>query len=858
MMAQDSSADPDRIRAQRMRFLHEISSVAVSSVDARDMAERVAGIIYERSGALFVAVRLANRERSRLHIVASRGLPAEYLENSAVLGVNAEHIVASVFATGEPAWGAGLRRGPDGRALTEALLACGVDAAAFLLLPLKGANTTVGVITLGWTDEREFSGDDIAFYASVANMLALGIENAYLFEDERAATQAAERLIAASDQLVTEFSGIFESLTDAVVVLNASGTVARANEPANRMFGFDPLGLGRMELADRASLRERSGSIAPRSEIPWELALKGTTVHDAPFIITSGDKEMRVLVSASPLVSDGVVSGAVLVWRDVTEREVLLARLASERQRMEAILTSITDGFAVLDEYGVYRYANQSLATMVEKEVDEIIGRYVWDVFPDAVGSEFERAINAVMSGGTARSFQQYYPPTDLWVEARVYPTAGGASIFATDISERRTSEQERERLLEAYELEIARTSLLKDTSTAAGASLSADEICARVLETIHSRLGPLRGTIHLLEPSSGGLALFASFGYEPEKVRELLRLDLTGSSAPGLLVSEARRIVTHETIAPGAGQEESGVDERWLVLPVLVAERVLGTLGLAFEGRRPFTEDEVSLFRSIATQLGIALDNARLYQREHRIADTLQQSLLADPGRVDGLDLGRVYRSATENVLVGGDFYDVYGLPGDRIAVSVGDVSGKGLVAAGITALVRNTLRAHTLDGLEPHLVVRKTNEVLWYFSNSETFATAVYGILHLADGRFEYSNGGHPAPLLLRSDATLSKLEVSGPMLGAFEGQEYDTHAVTLDEGEVLVLYTDGVIEARRDGRFFGEERLIELVGSLGGHSAQEIAEAIADAAWQYGGGVLRDDIAVLALKRPAGRTQ
>jgi PAS domain-containing protein len=98
--------------------------------------------------------------------------------------------------------------------------------------------------------------------------------------------------------------------------------------------------------------------------MPWELALKGTTVHDAPFIINSGDADIRVLVSASPLVSDGVVSGAVLVWRDVTEREVLLARLADERHRVEAILTSITDGFAVLDEYCVYRYANQSLAAL--------------------------------------------------------------------------------------------------------------------------------------------------------------------------------------------------------------------------------------------------------------------------------------------------------------------------------------------------------------------------------------------------------------------------------------------------------------------------------------------------------------
>jgi serine phosphatase RsbU (regulator of sigma subunit)/PAS domain-containing protein len=852
-------SEDERVRAQRMRFLHEISSLAISSVDAHGIAERVADIVHKRSETLFLTVRLANRERSRLHIVASRGLPSEYVESMAVMEADVEHLVPLVYATGEPAWGPDARRSLNGMALSNALCAYGIDADSFLVLPLKGASSTVGVITLGWSEEREFSEDDIDFYASVANILAVGVENAYLFEDERAATQAAERLSAASSRLAMEFSGIFESLTDAVVVLNASGSVARANEPAHKMFGFDPLGLERMHLAERASMRDRSGAPVSRSAMPWELALKGTTVHDAPFIINSAEAEdMRVLVSAAPLVSDGVISGAVLVWRDVTEREVLLARLASERQRMEAILTSITDGFAVLDEYCVYRYANQSLASMVDKQTEDIIGHYVWDVFPEAVGSEFDHAITTVMKEGTALSFQQYYAPTDLWVEARVYPTSGGASVFASDISERRTSEEERERLLEAYELEIARTSLLKDTSAAAGASLSADEICSRVLETIHSHLEPLRGAVHLLDPSSGGLALGASFGYAEGELQAIQRLTLAATSPPGLLISESRGIVTHESIPAGIGAEESDSNERWLVVPVLFAERILGTLGLAFEERRPFAEDEVSLFRSIAAQLGIALDNARLYQREHRIADTLQQSLLADPTRVDGLELGRVYRSATENLRVGGDFYDIYGLPGDRVAISIGDVSGKGLAAAGITALVRNTLRAHTLDGLDPHMVVRKANEVLWYFSDSEMFATAVYGVLHLEDGRFEYCNGGHPAPFLLRADATLGTLQVSGPMLGAFEGLDYDTHTVTLDEGDVLIFYTDGVIEARHDGRFFGEERLVELVGSLGSRTAQEIAESIADAAWQYGGGTLRDDIAVLALKRPSGRTQ
>ena len=848
------SGEPED-HAHRMSFLHEISSVAISSLDARKIAERIASIVHTRSGALFTSVRLANRERSRLHIVASHGLPSEYLDHTPVIDADADHLVPHVFATGTPVWGAHARKDSLGKALTDNLRTWEIDTATLLVLPLKGASSTVGVITLGWHEERDFDHDEIDFYASVANILAVGVENAYLLEDEREAAAAAKRLSAASNQLAAEFSGIFESLTDAVVVLNAAGVVMRTNEPARRMFGFDPLGLERMDLAEQITMRSRSGTPVRRSETPWELALKGETVQNAAFTIAAGDSEMRVLVSAAPLVSDGVVSGTVLVWRDVTEREALLESLARERQRVEDILTSITDGFAVLDSDGIYRYANQSLASMVGKQVEDIVGRYVWDVFPEAVGSDFDRALATVIRQESSLSFQQYYPPTDRWVEARVYPTAGGASIFASDVSERRRSEQERERLLEAYELEIARTSLLKDTSAAAGGSLSAQEICTLVLDTVRARLAPLRGALHLLDISAGALTLSAHFGHEDTQLAALRRLSPSPESPPGHLVREQLAIVTHESQPADDRLWGSGTgDERWLTLPILFAGQLLGTLSLAFEGRRPFTEDEVSLFRSIAAQLGIALDNARLYQREHRIADTLQQSLLADPSRVEGLEAGRVYRSATENVRVGGDFYDVHTLPGDRVAISIGDVSGKGLVAASVTALVRNTLRSHSLDGLAPHEVVQKTNEVLWYFSDSETFATAVFGVLHLADGRFEYCNGGHPSPLLLNAEGTIRSLEVSGPMLGAFQNLSYETLSVELGEDDLLLLYTDGVIEARNGDGFFGEERLARLLATLGDRSAEEVAQAIADAVSEFGDGMLRDDVALLALKRRA----
>ena len=841
--------------ARRMSFLHEISAAAISSLDAHDVARRIAEVAGERAGALFVAIRLANRERSRLHLVASRGLPDGYLEQAAVIPAEEAHIVPHVFGTGNPAYGASGGGHPLGRPLSEQLAQWGVEPGSFLVLPLRGRSSTVGVITLGWEEPQELAPDDIDFYASISNILAVGIENAYLFEDEREAAEAANRLSAAASLLAAEFGGIFESLTDALVVLDAEARVARTNGAASALFGFDPLGMACTELAERAALCDRDGEPLRRDQGPWQEGLRGETVRGARLILTAGEREVRVLVSASPLVSGGVVTGTVLVWRDVTEREQLLETLARERRRAEDILTSITDGFAVLDERGVYRYANHSLATMVDKRVEDIVGRHVWDVFPEAVGTEFDHALETVRSQGAPVSFQQYYEPSDLWTEARIYPTTDGVSIFATDISSRRKADQERERLLAAYELELVRTSLLKDTAAAAAGSLAAEEICRLVLTTTCDRLGTLRGALHLLDDVGGVLNLAAVDGYSEAESSSVRRLEPGHSSPQGHLVSATLDIVTHDTDIPRAHRDEEAgaADERWLVLPVSFAGRTLGTLSLYFAQRRPFTEDEVSLFRSIAGQLGIALDNARLYQREHRIADTLQQSLLADPTTIDGLEVGRVYRSATEHVRVGGDFYDVYELPNGRVGVSIGDVSGKGLAAAALTALVRNTLRAYALEDLAPDEVMSRSNEVLRHFSDSEMFATAVYGTLDLAGGVFEYCNGGHPAPYVLSREGSVTSLDTSGPMLGAFGGLTYRTRQVTLAEEDVLVFYTDGVIEARRDGSFFGEERLVKLLGTLAGHSAERIAGAVAEAAWEFGGGMLRDDVAVLAIGAP-----
>ena len=166
---------------------------------------------------------------------------------------------------------------------------------------------------------------------------------------------------------------------------------------------------------------------------------------------------------------------------------------------------------------------------------------------------------------------------------------------------------------------------------------------------------------------------------------------------------------------------------------------------------------------------VSLAEENARLYERERGIAETLQQSLLSVPADLDGVQLGHFYGSATENTRVGGDFFDVFELADRLVAFTIGDVSGKGLEAASLTALAKNGLRAHAVEGDYPADAMRKTNDVLQRFTPTETFVTVFFAVLDTDSRVLSYANAGHPPPLLVGAQG-VSELRGRGALLGAF----------------------------------------------------------------------------------------
>ncbi|MGH3229334.1 MAG: PP2C family protein-serine/threonine phosphatase [Streptosporangiaceae bacterium] len=240
---------------------------------------------------------------------------------------------------------------------------------------------------------------------------------------------------------------------------------------------------------------------------------------------------------------------------------------------------------------------------------------------------------------------------------------------------------------------------------------------------------------------------------------------------------------------------------------------------------------------------------------RARVLAETLQRSFLPpDIVAVPGLDVGGAYRPAGDGSEVGGDFYDVFRTSPETWGIVLGDVCGKGASAAVVTALARYTVRAEALHVSSPGAVLVGLHKAL-VSCYPDTLLTVLFLLLdQVPEGhRLRVATGGHPLPLCRRADGSIETLGHPGSFLGMAEAAEISEFATVLRPGDTVVLYTDGVSEARRGGSFLAEAGVAEVAGAAAGRPAQAVADAVVAAALDFQRGPARDDIAVVVVKVP-----
>jgi serine phosphatase RsbU (regulator of sigma subunit) len=287
-------------------------------------------------------------------------------------------------------------------------------------------------------------------------------------------------------------------------------------------------------------------------------------------------------------------------------------------------------------------------------------------------------------------------------------------------------------------------------------------------------------------------------------------------------------------------------------VVPVGVPDVMAALTILSFRPGRPLGADTIDAAATIAGQAALALDNARLYQQQKEFAETMQRSLLpqAQPA-IEGLEVGEVYQSSAR-VDVGGDVYDYLELADGRLAVVLGDVTGHGVEATADMAMAKFVFRSLAREHPEPGDFLTRANDVVVDEIAAGKFITMTYVTVDGATGAVACANAGHPAPRVVHADGSVHGLDAAGLILGIDAGQDYEDVRDDLPPGGSLVLYTDGVVEARRDGELYGTERLDELLSEHWDLPPRRLARAVADDARQWAGGELTDDLAVVVIRR------
>jgi PAS domain S-box-containing protein len=366
--------------------------------------------------------------------------------------------------------------------------------------------------------------------------------------------------------------------------------------------------------------------------------------------------------------------------------------------------------------------------------------------------------------------------------------------------------------------------------------------------------------------PGPAGFVHLAAIAHiDEEKVRlarELratrpLHLDDEGITTAVMRTGEPASVVVDDALLAAATTDDKQLEvvrslglSAALCVPLRSGDEILGSLTLvSTQEHRRFDERDEELALALARRVADALRNARLLRDRADIAHVLSAGLRPDPSpRLPGCEVAAVYRPAGGETEAGGDFYEVIDAPAGAIVV-VGDVVGKGAPAAALSAVARVTLRtAGRLTG-DPRAALDELNHTLRRRGGMSLCTACAVSLPSELPGEALVLLAGHPPPLLVR-EGEVRPVGVHGPMLGAIEVADWAGERIELAPNDVLVLYTDGVLDAALPGgEHFGEERLHALVEEAGG-DVEAIAAALNAVLPDLR---LRDDIAVLAIRCP-----
>ena len=806
-------------------LLLEAATTAAAWTDLDRMLESLGDLLLRATDHSRVLLQLWDEGRREVEIAVSRGAAATPKRRFASSGISdgakevittRKTLVIDYAETGLP--------GPQREY---------VDEHAFLLLlvvPIVYRERLIGLVTLDQPGQaRPFDAKEIELVEAIAAQAGVAVANAQLYAGRRRVAERLEHVLA--------------NTTDGFFIFDRDWHYLYVNESGAKQ-----------------SQRSREELIG---EVFWDVFpdVVGTEIYENLIASAADGKPRRYEVYYEPY--DMWVEHRAFPQNDST---AVFVRDVSEQKRAERTLKESERRLRLAQEatgLGIQDYDVRSDTASWDARVRELWGvgpdepltyeTLLSGVHPDdreATLAAVDMAMNPSSTGSHEASYRviNRTDGRERWVHAtwKVFFEDGQATRMVgtvEDITERHRAEVENQRMLEELSVRQGFNAALGEIATAITSLLSSEEILDVVVPRTGEALGAESSTMCSLERQ----------GWVPRHAWNV-PAEVLDVPIPREQVAYANySIETGMPVAIDDCETDARVDvelqRSWgvrsvLTVPLVVRGKVAGSLFFNYHSaQHSFSGPEIDFASRVADLVSGMLEGARLYRIQRRIAETLQENFIHELPKVAGLEIGVVSGRAFASDLVGGDFSDVFALDDTHAVVLIGDVAGKGVRAAGHTETVRAKARAFATIDSSPAYILGRINELQLRFDPGDPHVTAFCAVLDPHTGHLTYASAGHPAPVHLGA-FTCRPLDVTfGLPLGLFERPYTNGHAA-LAIDDYLVLYTDGVTEARRDGEMFGEKRLLETVDGLRGRSAQKVADGIRDAVLAFSD-KLRDDL-------------
>ena len=527
---------------------------------------------------------------------------------------------------------------------------------------------------------------------------------------------------------------------------------------------------------------------------------------------------------------------------------------------LEEALDTLPAGVAVFDGDWNIAYVNEAGARLLGRGRGDLLDRNIWIALPELGGTILHSFLLHARTLGETVTWRGFYPPAGSWLVATAARVGDRLHVTLRETSTQRTDElpvvnPDEVPAAEAAEADTERLRYLAEVSEAMISTLDTGESVGQLVDLVVPRLCDW-ATVSVIDED--GQAYDAGYAHrDAERLADLAfylenrtrpspTMDEQNPLAAALLTGEPVHLdsIDPALVEPALGSDE--VREAWqrldaasfTIVPLRARNETFGALGMVNTStRRPNTEMEVATAVEVARRASLAIDNARLYGRQLKVAETLQRSLLTPPPQPDHLRIAVRYQPAASNMHVGGDWYDAFQQPDGATLLVIGDVVGHNVDAAAAMGQIRSVLRGIAYDRQEePASILTRVDEVVSGLRIG-TLATALIARLEQTPEQerrglrtLRWSSAGHLPPLVLRAAGGTELLDTRPEtLLGTGVARPRTNHLATLHPGDTVLFYTDGLVEHGRTEIDEGLARLSRVLEEQRGRDLDVLCDRL-----------------------------